>query len=300
MTLIALALSALLAQQTPEEFTFLFWTDQEIDQGKKGDFSKCVPTIDAMNAVAGKAWPAALGGTVATPDFVASAGDSTGWPTAACVASWDKICRELLKYPTRAVAGNHDSGGMSPSEAFYNWMRKDPFIKAHASDNGLPAWTPPNADSGIIPGVNYSFRHKGVVFVMPSPTYDSSGKYPAGTSPVFRHDVEWLKRELAKYDPATPKVVVCHFNAGSITNRTQIDDLYKPNGVVLHLCGHWEKVQHWRFNETDWVMDAGHRGDDGTFSAIRVGRDRISLAHWNTKAGGWHEAVLDRPIPPRW
>lgn len=299
MTLIALALAAALVQDKPEEFTFLFWTDQEIDQGKKGDFSKCVPTIEAMNAVAGKPWPKALGGTVATPDFVASAGDSTGWPTAACVASWDKICRELLKIPTRAVAGNHDSGGMSPSEAFYNWMRKDPFIKAHASDNGLPAWTPPNADSGIVPGVNYSFRHKGVVFVMPSPTYDCTGKYPAGTSPVFRHDLEWMKRELAKYPPAVPKIVVCHFNSGSITNRTEIDALYKDNGVALHLCGHWEKVQHWRHGGTDWVMDAGHRGDDGTFSAIRVGRDTISLAHWATKAGGWHEAVLKREIPPR-
>ena len=82
-------------------------TDQEIDQGKNGDYSKSVPTIEAMNAIAGKRYPEALGGAVEQPDFVASGGDSCGWPTHACVRSWNKICTELLSYPTRPVAGNH-------------------------------------------------------------------------------------------------------------------------------------------------------------------------------------------------
>jgi hypothetical protein len=288
-------------QDLPQPFTFLFWTDQEIDQGKQGDYSKCVPTIDAMNAIAGKALPDAIGGKVEKPDFVASAGDSTGWPTNACVTSWNKICTELLKIPTRAVAGNHDSGGESPNEQFYNWLRKDPFVKAHASDNGLPAWTPPKEGSGIIPGIQYSFRHKGLVFLMPSPTYDHTGKaVGAGSSPIYPPDLEWLKKELAKYGPKEPKIVVNHFNAGSISNRAELDAIYKENNVLLHLCGHWEKVQHWKFGETDWVMDAGHRADDGTFSVVVVGRDRIALAHWMSKAGKWHDATLVKKIPPRW
>ncbi len=302
--MIAILLSSFLAgggqDEKPQEFTFLFWTDQEIDQGKQGDYGKCVPTIEAMNAIAGTDYPAAIGGKVGAPDFVASAGDSTGWPTAACVASWNKIVRELLKYPTRAVAGNHDSGGLSPSEAFYNWLRRDPFVKEHASDNGLPAWKPPQADSGIIPGIQYSFRHKGVVFVMPSPTYDTTGKYPAGSSPIFKPDLEWLRKELAKYDKKTPKIVVNHFNAGSITNREEIDAIYRENGVILHLCGHWEKVQHWHFTGTDWVMDAGHRADDGTFSVVHVGRDRIALAHRVAKTASWDAKTLVRPIAARW
>jgi hypothetical protein len=72
------------------------------------------------------------------------------------------------------------------------------------------------------------------------------------------------------------------------------------SSVLLHLCGHWEKVQHWRFGDTDWVLDAGHREKDGTFSAIRVGRDSIQIAHWMTDQSNWHEAVIDRKIAARW
>jgi len=287
-------------KEKPEAFTFLFWTDQEINQGKNGDYSKCVPTIDAMNAIAGKDYPEAVGGRVEKPDFVASGGDSTGWPTHACVVSWDKICRELLKFPTRAVAGNHDSGGESPSDQFYNWIRKDPFVREHADDNGLPAWTPPKAGTGIIPGIQYSFRHKGFVFLMPSPTYDVTGRHGAGNSPLFKPDLDWLRKELAKYDSKEPKIVVNHYNAGSITNREEIDAIYRENNVLLHLCGHWEKVQHWHFGVTDWVMDASHRADDGTFSVVHAGRDRLALAHWMSREGRWNEAVIVRKIPPRW
>jgi hypothetical protein len=287
------------AKGKPEAFTFLFWTDQELDPQKPGD-GLCGPTIAAMNGIAGKAWPAAIGGAVEAPDFVASAGDSTGWPSAAAVGFWNAICRERLKIPTRAVAGNHDAGGLSPSETFYRWLREDPFVKAHASDNGLPAWTPPQAGSGIIPGIQYSFRHKGVVFVMPSPTYDNSGESPAGSSPIYPPDLEWLRKELAKYERGEPKIVVNHYNAGSILNRAEIDAIYREHNVLFHFCGHWERVQHWRIGETDWVMDAGHRGDDGTFAAVHVGRDRIAVAHYRAKDAAWLEPAIVRKIPPRW
>ena len=259
-----------------------------------------MPTIRAMNAIAGTPYPEPIGGVVAEPEFVASGGDSTGWPTRACVSSWDRICRELLRFPTRAVAGNHDSGGLSPSEAFYDWLRKDPFVRAHASDNGLPARQPPQAGSGIIPGIQYSFLHKGVVFLMPSPTYDCSERQKPGYSPIFGPDIEWLKKELAKYDPKVPKIVVNHYNAGSITNREELDAIYAANSVLLHLCGHWERVEHWRFGQTDWVMDAGHRGDDGTFSVVCVDRDRLTLAHRVTRDATWHEKVVVRRLPARW
>ena len=86
----------------------------------------------------------------------------------------------------------------------------------------------------------------------------------------------------------------------SITNRAELDAIYKEHNVLLHLCGHWERVTHWRFGETDWVMDAGHRADDGTFSVIQVGRDRLTLAHWVPKNGKWHDKVIVRKIPRRW
>jgi len=284
------------AKQAPEAFTFLFWTDQELDPGKE---AKLAPTVEAMNAIAGKPYPEAIGGAIDAPDFVASAGDSTGWPSQGAVEAWTKVVLDL-KFPSRPVAGNHDSGGVQPRETFYDWMRKDAFIKAHATDNGLPAWTPPQAETGIIPGVQYSFRHKGVVFLMPSPTYDNSGKSPPGSSPIMKPDLEWLKKEFAKYDRREPKIVVNHFNAGSIMNRAEIDALYKDNNVLLHLCGHWERVEHWKVGETDWVMDAGHREKEGTFSVVRVGRDSLSVAHWMTFAKKWHETTVQRKLPARW
>jgi hypothetical protein len=116
----------------------------------------------------------------------------------------------------------------------------------------------------------------------------------------MKPDLEWLKKELAKYDRREPKIVVNHFNAGSIMNRAEIDALYKENNVLLHLCGHWERVEHWKVGETDWVMDAGHREKEGTFSVVRVGRDSLSVAHWMTFAKKWHETTVQRKLPARW
>ena len=38
-------------KEKPEAFTFLFWTDQEINPGKGGDFSTCAPTVEAINTI---------------------------------------------------------------------------------------------------------------------------------------------------------------------------------------------------------------------------------------------------------
>ena len=286
----------------PEDFTFLFWTDQEINHdAKDANFARLAPTIDAMNFVAGRKYPAAIGGTVAKPDFVASGGDTTGWPTNFCVYNvWDDVVKRRLKFETRPVAGNHDSGGKAPSETFYGWLRKSPFVKKHASDNGQPAWKPPDAKSGIIPGVSYSFRHKGVVFVMWTPTYDLSGDSPAGSSPIYEHDLKWLRAELAKYDPKDLKIMVCHYNYGSILNRAEVDAIYAKHNVVLHLCGHWEKIQHWRGKITDYVMDSGCRARDSSFSVVRVARDRLTLAHYRAEKGAWSSQTIVRMIPARW
>ena len=65
MKLLALLLALAPSMQETEKaepFTFLFWTDQEINQGKDGDYSKCVPTIKAMNTIPGTALPEAIGG----------------------------------------------------------------------------------------------------------------------------------------------------------------------------------------------------------------------------------------------
>jgi len=41
---------------------------------KKGDYSGCMPTINAMNSIAGQAYPKAIGGKVEKPDFITGGG----------------------------------------------------------------------------------------------------------------------------------------------------------------------------------------------------------------------------------
>jgi hypothetical protein len=97
-------------------------------------------------------------------------------------------------------------------------------------------------------------------------------------------------------------VVVCHYNGGSIVNRDVLDTLYAENNVLLHLSGHWENVQHWRGGITDYVMDSGCRklSVSPTFSVIHFGRDRLTLAHYQTFTDTWHAEIIDRPIAARW
>jgi hypothetical protein len=255
-------------------------------------------TIQAMGEIAGTPFPEEIGGEVRVPDFIAAGGDATGWPTHACVQSWDKICSELLPYPTRQVAGNHDSGGKVPSDTFYAYLRKDPFIKAHSSDNGVETWKPGQAGTGIIPGIQYSFEHKGFVFICSSPTYDMSGKSEPGFSPIYEPDLEWLTAELAKYSARTPKIMICHFNAGSITNRALLDSIYQENNVILHLCGHWEKIQYWRCGATDWIMENGHRPNtpEHSFSVIQISGQKLVLCHFLVSEKKWSDEILIKDI----
>ena len=48
-----------------------------------GNGEHLIPAIDAMNSLAGKAYPEAIGGTVEKPAFVFGLGDISEWPTRA-------------------------------------------------------------------------------------------------------------------------------------------------------------------------------------------------------------------------
>jgi hypothetical protein len=96
-------------------------------------------------------------------------------------------------------------------------------------------------DTEIIPGIQPSLVNKGVVIVMPSPTYDSSRTYLAGNSPIFQADLEWQRKEVLEYDQRAPKIVV---------NPAEIDALYAEHGVLLYLCGRRAEIQHCRTGGT--------------------------------------------------
>ena len=157
-------------------------------------------------------------------------------------------------------------------------------------------------NSGIVPGVNYSFRHKGVIFIMWSPTYWGNGA-SAGSSYLTQHDLNWMNAELAKYGAGEPKVVVNHLNYASLRNRSELDTIFERNNVMLMLSGHWEKVQHWAGTSsvTDYIMDEGCRGNpwNASFSVIHFGRNRLTLAHYEAGTRSWHDKIIKRSIPER-
>ena len=71
-----LATSGLSADQSA--LTFFGWSDQHTKTS--GDTSSLHPFVDAMNTMAGTAWPKSVGGKVAKPSFVIGAGDIAEWP----------------------------------------------------------------------------------------------------------------------------------------------------------------------------------------------------------------------------
>jgi hypothetical protein len=93
-----------------------------------GDGEHLIPAIDALNAMPGTSYPSSIDDNVAEPAFVFGLGDITEWPTHAAKETYNKLISRRLKFPSFAMAGNHDSGGLSPSPTIHDWL-----IRRHRS-----------------------------------------------------------------------------------------------------------------------------------------------------------------------
>jgi hypothetical protein len=132
---------------------------------------------------------------------------------------------------------------------------------------------------------------------MPSPTYDHTGAKP-GCSPIYPPDVEWLKKELAKYDPKEPKIVVNHYNAGSIDNREELDAIYKANNVRCTSAATGRKCS---------TGSSARPTGDGRWASREGGdvlggpsRPRlIGIAHWEVHKSTWVDATIVKKVAPR-
>ena len=114
--------------------TFFGWSDQHVQVDGNGEH--LLPAIDAMNALPGRPYPEAIGGTVDKPTFVLSLGDMTEWPSRAAIDTYEQIVTKRLKFPTYDIAGNHDLGGLSPSDTVTSWLIKRHGTLRYAFDKG--------------------------------------------------------------------------------------------------------------------------------------------------------------------
>ena len=169
--------------------TFFGWSDQHTKTS--GDTSSLYPFVDAMNTMAGTAWPKSVGGKVDKPSFVIGAGDITEWPTNAAMKGYDALLKNRLKFAAYDVLGNHDDGGRAYSPTMINWLKKK-----HG-------------------GLSYTFEKDGVLFIGLWSKFDPKGK-PA--QPLTNEALTYLKEQLAKMPKGKPVVVFTHLCHDAMTN----------------------------------------------------------------------------------
>jgi len=238
--------------------TFFGWSDQHVQTD--GDGAHLIPAIDAMNKLPQTAYPANIGGKVGEPDFVIGLGDITEWPTRAARDTYKKLITERLKFPSYDVAGNHDSGGLSPSPTIHDWL-----IERHGA-------------------LSYTFDKKGVHFVALYSKYDESLNSPA--QPISEDALEYLRSKLLKVPAGTPIVVATHLCLDSITNKDEFVDAFGKANVILVLGGHYHKASVNNYRGINFVqLPSPAPNSPGEITAIRIDSERLVAVPFDYEKG---------------
>ncbi len=252
--------------------TFFGWSDQHVQTD--GDGAHLIPAIDAMNKLPRTAYPASIGGKVAEPDFVIGLGDITEWPARAARDTYEKLITERLKFPSFDVAGNHDSGGLSPSDTIHNWL-----IKRHGA-------------------LSYTFDKKGVHFVALYSKYDETLNSPA--QPISEDALEYLRTNLPKVPEDTPIVVATHLCFDSITNRDEFVDAFGQANVILVLGGHYHKASVNKYRGINFVqLPSPAPNSPSEITALRIDSERLVAVPYDYEKGRWSadsKKILDTKI----
>ena len=252
--------------------TFFGWSDQHVQND--GDGTHLIPAIDAMNKLPQTPYPASIKGIVAKPDFVIGLGDITEWPTRTAADTYDKLITERLKFPSYDIAGNHDSGGLSPSPTIHNWL-----IKRHGA-------------------LSYTFNKKGVHFVALYSKYDESLNSPA--QPISEDALEYLRSNLSKVPAGTPIVVATHLCLDSITNKDEFVDTFGDSNVILVLGGHYHKASVNNYKGINFVqLPSPAPNSPSEITAIRIDSERLVAVPFDYEKGKWStdsKKILDTKI----
>ncbi len=252
--------------------TFFGWSDQHVQVDGNGEH--LVPALDAMNGLPGKAYPENIGGVVAKPAFVFGCGDISEWPSAAARDTYEQLVTRRLKFPSYDVAGNHDIGGLSPSDTILGWLRQ-----RHGD-------------------LRYTFEKGGVLFIALFSEYDESLNNPA--QPVSQAALEYLRQTLAKVPPGKPVVVATHLCFDAITNRDEFVDAFGKANVILVLGGHYHKAVVNKYRGFPFVqLPSPEPKGAHEFTVIRITSDRLTAVPFNYRDNKWvseERKILDTPI----
>ncbi len=272
LALFSLAVAPGVAQDVASDagLTFFGWSDQHIETS--GAAAHVIPFVDAMNVMEGTPYPEKIRGKVARPEFVLGAGDITEWPTYAAMKTYDDLLKNRLKFPAYDVIGNHDDGGLQPSDTMKKWA-----IARHGA-------------------LSYPFDAGGVRFIMLWSAFDASLE-PA--QPLTAESLETLRSELAKAPKDAPIVIVTHLCHDAITNKDALIDAIGTANVILILGGHYHfaSVQHYR--GFPFVQLPSPKSKWTEFTVLRITRDRILALPYDFVKKSWAvdpRTILDIPI----
>jgi len=258
--------------EDPKALTFFGWSDQHVQTDGSGEH--LLPAIDAMNALPGRAYPESIGSVVAKPAFVFGCGDITEWPTNAAKDTYEQLITKRLKFPSYDIAGNHDTGGLSPSDTVTNWL-----IERHKA-------------------LRYTFEKGGILFVALFSEYDESLKSPA--QPISKAALDFLRKTLAKASKGTPVVVATHLCFEAITNRDEFVDAFGEANVILVLGGHYHKATVNRHRSIPFVqLPSPAPKSASEFTVIRITSDRLVAIPFNYRDNAWtndERKILDTTI----
>lgn len=271
--LIVLLLAASIGYaQEPVGLTFLGWSDQHVHTD--GDGGHLVPAILAMNGLVGRRYPAGVGGVVGKPAFVFGLGDITEWPTRAARDTYERLITKRLKFPSYDVAGNHDSGGNSPSRTVLDWL-----VARHGS-------------------LSYTFEKGGVLFVAVYSEYDESLNSPA--QPITKAALDYIRKTLAKVPKDKPVVVATHLCFDAITNRDEFVDALGDANVIMVLGGHYHKANVRHYRGVHFVqLPSPTPNFPNEVTVVRITTDRLVAIPFNYDTGKWatdKRKILDVPI----
>mgnify|MGYP000860885669 CR=1 FL=1 len=272
VSLIAVSRAAGADSEPENALTFFGWSDQHVQVDGSGEH--LIPAIDAMNSLAGKAYPETVGGVVEKPAFVFGLGDITEWPSRAALDTYAQLITKRLKVPSFDVAGNHDIGGLSPSTTVLDWL-----ARRHG-------------------GLRYTFEKSGVVFVALFSEYDESLNNPA--QPISKPALDYLRKTLAKVPEGKPVVVATHLCFDAITNRDEFVDAFGKANVILVLGGHYHKAVVSQYRGIDFVqLPSPEPKSSGEFTVLRISENRLIAIPFNYRENRWateKPRILDVPI----
>jgi len=258
------------AQENNPALTFFGWSDQHTNTS--GDTSRLHPFVDAMNTMAGTAWPKTVGGKVAKPSFVIGAGDITEWPTHAAMKGYDSLLNNRLQFPAYDVLGNHDDGGRAFSPTMINWLKKK-----HGS-------------------LSYTFEKGGVVFIGLWSKFDPKGK-PA--QPLTQEALTYLKEQLAKLSKEKPVVIFTHLCHDAMTNRDELVNTIGKSNVIMILGGHYHYSSVNKYRGINFVQLPSPKSKVTEFTVIRIAKDRLIAIPYDFTKKAWvseSKKVLDTKI----